>query len=86
MARISGITPQQAGWLLRLFYKMVQGQTQKLAGKADLAESLQITAHRPWLLMGVGMMEMAQMSSQALPAKLKSLASLRASTLIGCPY
>ena len=45
MARISGVTPQQAGWLLRLFYKMVQGQTQKLAGKAHLGESVQVAAH-----------------------------------------
>jgi alkylhydroperoxidase family enzyme len=86
MTQISGIKPNQAGWLLRLLYKMVQSQTQKLAGKADLAEALQLAAHRPSILAGVGAMEMAQMAAKSLPAKLKSLASLRTSTLIGCPY
>ncbi len=81
-----GIPPTKAGWLLKLVYHAVIDQTQKLTGKADLAESIQITAHQPWQLFGVLMMEMAQASAKACPPHLKSLASLRTSTLIGCPY
>ena len=81
-----GISPAQAGWFLRWVYKAIVAQTQKLTGKADLAESVQIAAHQPWQLFGILMMEMAQISSKALPPHLKSLASLRTSTLIGCPY
>lgn len=80
------ILPPKAGWLLRLIYSAISSQTQKLTGKADLAESLQIAAHQPWQLFGALMMETAQMSSKALPPYLKSLASLRTSTLVGCPY
>ena len=80
------ISPQKAGWLLKLFYNAVIDQTKKLTGKADLAESIQIAAHQPWALFGTAMMELGQMSFKALPPRLKSLASLRTSTLVGCPY
>ena len=81
-----GIPPTKAGWLLRVVYKAIVNQTKKLTGKVDLAESIQIAAHQPWQLFGVLMMEMAQASAKACPPRLKSLASLRTSTLIGCPY
>ncbi len=86
MAYIQGIGMNQAGWLLKIVYRALIGVTQKLTGKADLADSLQIAAHQPWQLFGGLMMEMAQQSFKAAPPRLKSLASLRTSTLIGCPY
>ena len=83
---IQGIPLHKAGWLLRMFYNTVINQTKKLTGKSDLAESMQISAHQPWALFGTAMMEMGQLSFKSLPPRLKSLASLRTATLIGCPY
>jgi hypothetical protein len=60
ISSISGITPQNAPLWLRGLYKVATGQIKKLTGKADLAESLQITAHQPRLLAAVSVMELAQ--------------------------
>jgi hypothetical protein len=86
MARVQTIENQQAAWWLRLVYRMAGNTISKLTGKADIGDALKLIAHRPRLLFGTLMMEMGQGQSNAVPATLKTLASLRVSTLVGCPY
>ena len=86
MARIKGVEPRQAGWLTRLLYWFTRRSLRQLTGQDRLPEAVKIAAHQPALLRAVGWMEMAQGGARTVDRRLKVLASLRASTLAGCPF
>lgn len=86
MARIKGLEPQHAGWLTRLLYWFTRRSLRQLTGQDRLPEPVKIAAHQPALLRAVGRMEMAQGSLRTVDRRLKVLASLRTSTLTGCPF
>ena len=86
MARINGLEPAQAGWLSRLVYWFTRRSLRKLTGQDRLPEAVKIVAHHPALLRAVSRMEMAQGAARTVDRKLKHLAGLRASTLVGCPF
>jgi len=78
--RISQVPASRAGWFGRLAYFLARRQFQ------TVPESLSATAHHRDILFGVGMMERAMAKAQLLPARLKTLASIRVATRIGCPF
>jgi hypothetical protein len=86
MARIQGVQPQEAGWTTRLVYWFVRRKMRQLTGQDRLGEPITIVAHHPRLMKAVGQMEMGQAAAHELPVKLKALASIKASTLVGCPF
>jgi alkylhydroperoxidase family enzyme len=86
MARINGLEPQQAGWLTRLLYWFTRRNLRQLTGQDRLPEPVKIFAHQPALLRAAGRMEMAQGAARTVDRRLKHMASLRASTLAGCPF
>jgi alkylhydroperoxidase family enzyme len=86
MARINGVEPTQASWLTRLLYWFTRRALRRVTGQDRLPEPVKIAAHHPALLRAVGRMEMAQGAAQTVDPGLKHLASLRASTLVGCPF
>ena len=86
MARMKGLEPDQAKWHTRVLYGLVRRKVGKLTGTRSLVEPVKITAHHPRLLFGYGQMEMGQEAARSVPAALKTLASIQAATLIGCPY
>jgi hypothetical protein len=71
-------------WLARPFVRFVYWLCRRKVGR--VVQPLQLAAYRPRLLLGVGMMEDGLERSQALSARLKTLASIRVSTRIGCPF
>jgi hypothetical protein len=83
MARMKGIESHEAGWFTRLIFWMVR---RKMAGQNRLIEPIKITAHHPRLLKALGQVEMGQEAARSVPRPLKSLASIKAATLVGCPY
>ncbi len=86
MARIKGVEPSHAGWLVRSVFWLVRRKMMKLTGKAELGEPITIVAHHPRLLRAVGQMEAGQSAARSVPERLKALASIRAAILVGCPY
>ena len=80
MARIEGMPERKAGLLSRLAYRF----SRRRFGK--VAEPLMIFAHHPSLSKGNAIFELALQRARLLDAKLKGLASLKAATLIGCPF
>ena len=80
MARIEGVEPGRAGLLVRLVYWMVR----RKLGRVVLP--VKITAHHPRLLRSLGEMEAGQMAAHSVDVTLKSLASLKVATEIGCPF
>ncbi|MGH9055424.1 MAG: hypothetical protein ACRDYY_06100 [Acidimicrobiales bacterium] len=49
-------------------------------------EHLRLIARRPGIAFGVGAFETGLMASGRVDARLKSLAELKTSSLIGCPF
>src|SRR5262245_44454162 len=86
MARIRGVETREAGWFTRLVYWFVQRQIGKITGRKALVEPIKITAHHPRLVKAVGQMEMGLDAARSVPLVLKSLASIKAATLVGCPF
>jgi 4-carboxymuconolactone decarboxylase len=86
MARMKGIEPHEAGWFTRLIYWVVRRKVGKMTGQNRLIEPIKITAHHPRLLKALGQMETGQAAARSVPAPLKSLASIKAAILVGCPY
>ena len=86
MVRIHLIRKDEANLLLRILFSLAEWVTKGLTGKAIVAAPVRAHAHSMGLLWGMSFMEGAQNSAMAMPAHLKALASLRVSTLVGCPF
>jgi hypothetical protein len=80
MVRIVGISERAAGPVTRFAYWF----SRRRFGK--VAEPLRVIAHHPALLHGYGAFELALDRSSLLDERLKDLASLKAATLVGCPF
>lgn len=78
MARIEGAPPK--GLVARIIY----WATRHKLGK--VATPTKIVGHHPTILLGVGMMEGAFLRSGRVDAGLKTLASVRVATRVGCPF
>jgi 4-carboxymuconolactone decarboxylase len=83
---MKGIEPHEAGWFTRLVYGVVRRKIGKITGQKRLIEPIKVMAHHPRLLRSFGQMEMGQESARSVPARIKSLVSIKAATLIGCPF
>ena len=80
MARIDGVSDQQAGLLVRIAYWF----TKRKFGKK--LQPIEITAHHQRLLRAVASMEMGQEAAKSVDAPLKMLAQVKAAMLVGCPF
>jgi hypothetical protein len=86
MARMQGVEPHEAGWFTRLVYWVVRRKLGQLTGTRRLTEPVKVAAHHPRLLKALGQMEAGQEAAKLVPDRLKTLASIKAATLVGCPY
>jgi 4-carboxymuconolactone decarboxylase len=86
MARIRGVEPEEAGWFVRLAYWFTRRKLKQITGKESLPEAVKILAHHRRLLRATAQMELGQEAARTLPRPLKSLASVKAALLVGCPY
>jgi len=86
MAYMKGIDPTEAGWFTRIAYWFVRRKFGKLTGNERLPEPVKVAAHHPRLLRAMGSMEGGLAAARSVPTELKQLASLRAATLVGCPF
>jgi AhpD family alkylhydroperoxidase len=82
MARIQGISEQQAGPLLRLVYRL----SRRRFGGEKLPEPVTVYAHHPALMGGYGAFEFAFERSRKAPATLKALAEMKAAAVAGCQW
>jgi hypothetical protein len=84
MARLAPVELDRLGFFSRLFVRFVYWATRKKVGK--VLTSAQIAAHHPRLFFGRTMLEGTNLGSHGVDARLKTLASLRAAMLVGCPH
>jgi len=84
MARIAGTDPRQHTFLSGIFIRIVYALTRRKVGRVVMP--VKIAAHHPGILWGYGQMEQSLFSSRRVDDSLKSLATLRVATLVGCPF
>jgi alkylhydroperoxidase family enzyme len=80
MPRIDGVPAAKAGIFTKLMYIFVRRRLGRVP------EPVRVMAHHRGLLTGYAAFELALDRARRVPARLKDLASLRAATLIGCPF
>ena len=88
MTRIQPVQPSEAGPLTRVVLRTARRKTGQLAGRHTdkMIEPLEVFAHSPRLLLGYGMMELANEKARRVEHRLKELAQLKAATLSHCEY
>jgi hypothetical protein len=78
--RIAGLDAKQAPWSVRPLYSA----TRRMFGK--MLEPLAVMARRPGIVWGYSLLTVALERGKGVDARLKTLASIRAAQLIGCPF
>ena len=88
MTRIQPVQPSEAGPLTRVVLRTARRKTRQLAGRHTdkMIEPLEVFAHSPRLLLGYGMMELANEKVDRVEPRLKELAQLKAAALSHCEY
>ncbi len=80
MSRIGGVPAERAGAMTRFSYRYAKRRLGKVP------TPLTIVAHSPWIFRGYGAFEFSLERASSVDHKLKALASIKAATLIGCPF
>jgi hypothetical protein len=80
MARLKGVPIEKVDGATKAAYD----QCREKFGR--VVEPIAIMAHHPTLLEGYGRFELAFHDSSAVSRKLRSLAFVRTSAMVGCPY
>ncbi len=90
MARIAGVAPGQAGPVVKLVYRFMRRGTQRMTGRAPARgsgiEPLEIWAHRPKMMSGMGKFQQAVRKGDAVDERLKNLVELKGAQMIGCEW
>jgi alkylhydroperoxidase family enzyme len=90
MARIRGVPQDQAGPMLKLIYRLMDRGMQKMTGR-DAAhgsgiEPVEIWAHQPKMMRGMGKFQQAVRKGNSVDTRLKYLVELKGAQMIGCEY
>ena len=78
--RLPGISDKEAGPLVRLAYWFTRRKIGKVPGP------IRLHAYHTRLLRALASMEMGQEAARRVDPALKSLVSIKAATLVGCPF
>ena len=80
MSRITEVSEQSAGPMMRAAFSYVKKRLSKVP------TPMKVIARHPWIFRGYSAFEFALEKSRQVEPKLKSLASIKAATLVGCPF
>ena len=90
MARIQGVPQDQAGPISRLVYRFMRRGLKKLTGReashGSGIEPVEIWAHRPKMMSGMGKFQGAVRKGNTVDERLKYLVELKGAQMIGCEY
>jgi AhpD family alkylhydroperoxidase len=88
MARISGVSAQDADQEVQMTYQYARQGLAELTGREteNMMEPLELLAHVPGLLRGLMAMEQAVAELNGIDRRLKALANLKTATLTHCEY
>ena len=88
MARINGVSSDQAGLYVRIAYRFTRRGIGRLTGRETerMIEPLEMYAHLPVLFKGYAKLEQATAKLHRIDKRLHALAELKAATLTHCEY
>ena len=90
MARIEPVPMSKASPVVRLAYRFGPRMTKKLTGRAPQRgngiEPMQIWAHQPKMMMGMGRFNQAVRKGKRVDERIKNLVELKGSQMIGCEW
>jgi AhpD family alkylhydroperoxidase len=90
MARIQGVPKRNAGPMVRLIYRLGPRMIKKLTGQEPQTgsgmEPMEIWAHQPKMMMGMGRFNQAVRKGKSVDERLKNLVELKGAQMIGCEY
>jgi len=90
MARIKGVSKSSAGPVVRLVYRLGPRMMKKLTGQAPRTasgmEPIEIWAHQPKMMIGMGKFNQAVRKGKSVDERLKNLVELKGAQMIGCEY
>jgi len=90
LARIAGVAKDRAGLKLKLVYRFGPKMMKKLSGRepqtASGMEPIEIWAHQPKMLFGMGKFNQSVRKGKAVDDRIKNLVELKGAQMIGCEY
>ncbi len=90
MARIQGVPQREAGPVVKLVYRFMGRGMKKMTGRSPARgsgiEPVEIWAHQPKMLSGMGKFAGAARKGTSVDERLKYLIELKGSQMIGCEY
>jgi alkylhydroperoxidase family enzyme len=90
MARIQGVRQDQAGPMVKLVYWLVRKGMKKMTGREAAhgsgIEPIEVWAHQPKLMIGMGRFQQAVRKARTVDERLKNLVELKGAQMIGCEY
>ena len=90
MARIQGVSRDQAGPMVKLVYFFMPRGMKKLTGRAPARgsglEPIEIWAYQPKMLTGMGRFQQAVRKGRTVDERLKNLMELKGAQMIGCEF
>jgi AhpD family alkylhydroperoxidase len=90
MARIQGVPKSNAGPMVRLIYRLGPRMMKKLTGHEPQTgngmEPMEIWAHQPKMMIGMGRFNQAVRKGKSVDERLKNLVELKGAQMIGCEY
>lgn len=90
MARIQGVTPDDAGPMMRFLFRFMRREMTKMTGReparGDGLEPLQVWARQPKMLMAQGRFQNAVRKGRSVDERLKMLVEAKGAQLLGCEY
>ena len=90
MARIDGVPQEQAGPIVKLVYRLMRKGMKKLTGRQPAhgsgIEPVEIWAHQPKMMSGMGKFQQAVRKGRSVDERLKYLVELKGAQMIGCEF
>ncbi len=90
MARIDGVPRSGASPAVKLAYRFGPRMMRKLTGRDPQAgngiEPMEIWAHQPKMMIGMGMFNQAVRNGKAVDERIKNLVELKGAQMIGCEF
>jgi alkylhydroperoxidase family enzyme len=90
MARIQGVSNKDAGPMVKLVYRFMRRGMKKMTGRepahGDGIEPVEIWAHQPKMMSGMGKFQQAVRKGHSVDERLKNLVELKGAQMIGCEF
>jgi alkylhydroperoxidase family enzyme len=90
MARVQGVPQEHAGPIVKLVYRFMRKGMKKLTGREPAhgsgIEPIEIWAHQPKMLSGMGKFQQAVRKGNSVDERLKYLVELKGAQMIGCEF